>query len=86
VNLTTAAATGVVDKLKSKLTDMLGREGTRQGGVGQKLNQLAAAHRRSNITLQESDVGKAFEGFYTFAVSPASGDPNNPTAAAAPRG
>ena len=82
-----AVASGVIDKMKNKLENFLG-EGGGKPGVASRLNTYANAQRRNaNITLAEPDVGKAFEGFYAFAVPPNTGaDANQPQGAPPPRG
>jgi type VI secretion system protein ImpL len=80
----TAVAGGVLDKIRNRVQGILGERDGKPGVAG-RLNALAASQRRQNITLTEADVGKYFEGFYSFAVPPNSGaDPNQPGAAVPP--
>lgn len=76
---------GVVDRIRNKLDSFLG-EGGGKPGIGSRLRQLESNQRRANITLAEPDVGKAFEGFYAFAVPPNTGADANQQGAPPPRG
>jgi type VI secretion system protein ImpL len=65
------AATGAVDKLKSKLDKILGEE--QAAKVKAEVAKVATSGRDANI-LTEQDVGRAFEGLTSFAVPPDTGD------------
>jgi type VI secretion system protein ImpL len=77
-SLAQKVAEGTVDKLKNKLQGMLGAE------QGDKAGKQLAQHLtpgRALGSLSEPDVGKVFEGFYSFAVPPDSGEEGGPRAA-----
>ncbi|HKP60897.1 MAG TPA: type VI secretion system membrane subunit TssM [Polyangiales bacterium] len=83
-DLAKAGAEGVVDKLRDKLTGMLGDTATKP--LGNKLSALTSNTRRGGVILAEPDVGRSFDGFTQFAVPPNTGAEANANAQLAPRG
>lgn len=71
---------GAVDKLKTKLQTMLGKDKAQK--LEGQVAALTGGKGESNV-VSEADVARSFEGFYSFAVPPDSGEQGGPRPAVA---